>query len=789
VERREFEIRVRPHRVAVLLPWEAERAQCLLAIEFLSRLWGGRYCPIIPVGGPNEKAVAEHWLREMRPDVVYTLDVDHGTWARNCRKWCQSYAHGELSRAAVDELEGPTPLDMITRYPILQQFLSERPAGGLLRVVVPDIASDGALALEAAAAFGIWDITDPCWQREDPFGGPRVAQFPREMSTAEYIGACVPEPPSLSGLDVASYDLRAHIVRGRFMGPTIVLGSTDAPDVALFWNLRMQTDHGLPGTVMLFPAQSIEDAEAVAALAKWVQVAARARGCSHCELISLTAGPSQLGRLARRLRPRLGKVGIEHVDVYYPGVSIPAVTPYEQQTTVSVDVEDRVLRVRSLEPRFGPRLRPARMWILDLVRDRDTRRAPFELCPVPSPAALAALNAPFPELGYIHFENDVRYGADCIGVRVSMRRLNIQWFAPTDTEVLEATLREVGAVIQFDEKRNYYHAVLHKFFRNDLQDAARAMSGASFRMLTALAGGRPLALSTLKERALLGGGPGPVDPRTGLLQSIMSSDPARQAIACERFRRHWAREHPAPERAHEVLHHWNQTAIVMRCFQLPPCPHCHQEHWLDRIDLSEPVRCPGCASVIPLPGNAEVGYRLNPLISRALDEGIGPVVLAGRFLYRLTRTGFMWLPGVKGTVGGQQFDIDIVASCDGHLVFAECKTLEDLPLQSGSWDDVNGQLSRTADFARALGAELVVLASRADMYPPTLVESAKENSGEAVAVVLLNRTDLEAGRRKRLVRIMGEETERDVMIEDLLPQRTGVATKRDGAPRPRVYGL
>jgi hypothetical protein len=56
----------------------------------------------------------------------------------------------------------------------------------------------------------------------------------------------------------------------------------------------------------------------------------------------------------------------------------------------------------------------------------------------------------------------------------------------------------------------------------------------------------------------------------------------------------------------------------------------------------------------------------------AVREGIVPVLPARRFLSNWTNTGLFWLPGMK--FRHQHGDVDLLACCDGRLVFCECKT-------------------------------------------------------------------------------------------------------------------
>jgi hypothetical protein len=170
-------------------------------------------------------------------------------------------------------------------------------------------------------------------------------------------------------------------------------------------------------------------------------------------------------------------------------------------------------------------------------------------------------------------------------------------------------------------------------------------------------------------------------------------------------------------------------------------------YWEPGLDISRPVPCPGCGGRLRLPQQVPLGYSVHPLICHAISQGVTPVVLAGRFLKNLTDRGFLWLPGVKYTWGEKNGDLDILASCDGVVVVAECKTHEQTEEGDGLWEKTLEQFAGTVKVGKACGAGIAVLAVMAKSFPAGFQQRAEELAGPRMKCLLLNREDLERGRR------------------------------------------
>src|SRR5262245_53396611 len=87
-------IRVRPPRVVVLIDKEADQAKFVLAVQFFSKIWGGRFGQIFAVDAKVSDALTRFRLSHTRPEFVYAIGVDDGHWKDVVRDTCQPRGYG-----------------------------------------------------------------------------------------------------------------------------------------------------------------------------------------------------------------------------------------------------------------------------------------------------------------------------------------------------------------------------------------------------------------------------------------------------------------------------------------------------------------------------------------------------------------------------------------------------------------------------------------------------------------------------------------------------------------------
>jgi hypothetical protein len=741
--RKEYEVRVRPYRIACLLPFSAKREELLLALDFYSHLWGGRYCSLVPVreeGGNTENELSIRWLSKTRPDIVCGIGVDHQKWQKICYDSFQPYVYLDLDKRKMSEILGSPLIGLMTGTSIFLNTLRKNPITDSSNVILVRTPKECNLAALISATFGSYDKELLDWLGK----GFRVEirEIPNKLSVADYIRICIDSSGKFSALDLASYGLRRHIISGGFLPKTIVVNENNIADLALFWNLRMQTGPASSGNILLFPASGIEDPASKEALLEWT--IAEPKHANYCDILSTTADFGFLRNLRDWLLPRIANAGIHAIDLYSGYMHPPGVIPYDLTKSISVEVEQRVHNFAFPAPNIDEGLIGNRQWIIDLLKDNSTLRAPMEVCPIPSPVTNEVLNAPFPPSIAVPGLNHVRIGQDSLSFRSGEKLGRVRYFMPTDAEFVEEILRHCGMEIEHDEKRICYEAALKSF--DNVEDAGRVFSGISLQMLNAM-GDNVLTLDELKGTAKLGKLVALEHPFLNRLEPWLSECPIRHRIAKKRFSAYLGNEYPSEEHALEMLQYLLKLGVVAQCFRLPKCHHCGHEYTMDQLNLQQPILCPGCTLEIPFTPKFELAYRIAPLFRMAQKEGFGPVILTGRFLKRLSDRGFIWIPGIKVIYNGKREDIDVISFCDGEIVMAECKSMLGVPAESEDWKKICEQFSRLLFLAKACEAKMALFASMAESYPSDLVQLCKDNTTPNMSVHILNREDLESGYR------------------------------------------
>lgn len=738
----ELEVQVRPSRVVLLIGRESSPEEIKLATQFLSRLWGGRYCPIFAVSASGIDPDIQGWLERDLPDFVYGIGVDHDAWKCVIREISPIWGYGQLQPDFVNRFytrEGRSVEDHISFVPVFRRLQQEQGMLGRRSLYELGVADDCELSPFVAAAFGHCEL-----------GFVRSLHIPREnggyvdksTSCADFISHCRNAIQWRSWLDVTSLGLAPQFHGASWDSPTIVVVDSIVPDLALYWRIRGATLHELPQKVIPVPEAELQEENVLDSLAQWVEAMIPLRmSPSPVLVVSETVSIEVLERLSAELRVRIQEVEVLCCDEH--GCYLPSVTLTEGPQTVSVDLSDQVLTWRPPRPALEPYLQSG-TWVVELLRDQRTRRVPGELALPSRRGALDALNAPIPPLLP---QSPRRYGMGfsglnfrcCRDVEVDRHRL------PTSEEVLSSILVENNVTSTRDEKRSLYEPAIRLF--GGLPQAAEAFVDPMGSVLEALRNG-PRRLDEIMNATKLGNRvlPGLARPE-GLESALERESPMMQRIATERFDAYWDLHFPGEAKVPSLLEHWADRGVLRRRWQLPKCSRCGLDGWTDNIDILQPVVCQGCGERLRLPDRVPLGYDLNRVVMRAVEQGLGPVALTGRFLNDFCYQGFLGLPGVKYRWDGRDGDIDFIAACDRHLVFAECKDLAETGTESPTWTYIFHQFQALVEVAEHCDADLVVLAVRAADFPRDWRVRVHELVRGRVKALILDGGILEQGNR------------------------------------------
>ena len=766
-------VRIRPQRFAVLIPWEATVEQALKGIHILTVVWGGRYCPIIPCGEtPEQIECGKQWLADLSPDFVCGIDVEHGLWSRVALKRCRPLRYHQVGHDTLHSLFRGVSPDPITADAVNRHILSQNPGMTTSRFFHAEPMGDDLQRVAVAATYGF----------APDRGGKGVVEKLKGMYATHTGGTCPPPlhllaPDRLTLLDSASTGLSGHVYGPlrSVLPPTVCLLANCGADLATFWARRMVQPPNSESRILPLPVTSATESGDIDEIATWLETFADR--ANYCEVVATPDLADTADLLARKLRPRVTKAGIKHVDVHCQRTAPPVVLCSEESLSVPATRMGRTYELAAPRPAFVSFLRTRDSWMVDLVKDEETGRAPGEGMP-PSFRLTAheVLNAPSPPMAGKAVIDGARYSTDFVSVRAGKKQRKLRFCIPTGAELIGEHIRACGLKTKEDDKRPLYESVIDRF--GSLYQAALSCREPFRAMLVALKDG-DLLEAQIKAKAKLGKSKrSPVDASE--TTRWFKDQPVRGRVWEERFREYARISHPNADRPLNALDYWCEKGIASQVFLTPKCPACRRRSWMEAIDISRPVFCRDCGRSVPVLNSVDVGYRLDPMVSAALDDGFVPVALTGDFLHNLTSRGFQWVPGCHVVRDGREQDIDIMAVCDGHFVMAECKSLSGAGQPSpGCWAEIQDQFSALIETARDCGAEVVVLASLVQRYPAAIRSLARSASDSKISVHLLTKNDLDSGRRMGVTKIGNEKRGVPLGIHDLLPKQPScVAAKR-----------
>lgn len=124
----------------------------------------------------------------------------------------------------------------------------------------------------------------------------------------------------------------------------------------------------------------------------------------------------------------------------------------------------------------------------------------------------------------------------------------------------------------------------------------------------------------------------------------------------------------------------NRSGVLLRGRSIR-CPHCESDLWYRLEDLSGALPCTGCQRMVYLPVHdagvaATDSYRLNELVSNAVDQGVLPVLLVIRVMQMQRFVGNRWQVDVEVFEKGSDdrlAELDVLVTLGDRLGLVEAK--------------------------------------------------------------------------------------------------------------------
>ena len=487
--------RVRPARIAVLINRQGTQAEFVMAVRFLSRLWGGMYAPIFPTNPSPPDPLTEFRLSTARPDYVYSIGLDGNDWMPRIQDACQPRGYRILDEDLLKQLYRDHNEEHLTDRHLLNYLFRQQNHGFRKRVTRLIFWDEQSASFPLAAAlFGIPDKVRPSPYAPVEYDGDWGDQGnPTSLIKAH---TAIVQKYEQCWMELTSQELSVRFHVGGTGHPTIVLIENMVEDLSLFWNLRMEGHEWIPRWIIPLPMSIAGDQEIGTLLKTWIsEFFQYHQRPNHIFITSQKANPEGQQEFADWVKSTLEGSPIEFVDVWPPANRIPVVTAFESEKLI--DVRCRGRRATWLRPqsRVAELFGSGVSWMVDLVDEPSKNRAPFELFLPAGKTTVEILNSPNPPLVQHARVDQYGLGVDSINVRCTNGEELITHWLPTSEEVLEEFLHPHGLRFKKDEKRSCYLPALRLL--GGLEQASSTLAGTRGAILQELSNG-PANIDELK---------------------------------------------------------------------------------------------------------------------------------------------------------------------------------------------------------------------------------------------------------------------------------------------------
>lgn len=755
----DIQVRIRPPRIVALFSRDTSVDDFLKTIELLSMVRGGRFAQFVFIDYSEDFFKHTQEVAAGFPELIVVPSSDQRNLAR----------FFEVRRPIK---AGVTPRDILYSPQIIevndQLFLNfdEGNTGGLTpwhkivqqeRKKYPDLKRNNLFFLKVdaaeefrpfvAAAYGLLsdDLTEGL-----------AKGLNAEIHEATVTNACelyqlfTFMARRLSWLDFLNQGIQ-HI-SSAWNPPTVVLVEEQQPirALCLFWNLQGHlTPGGSDESLLMLREQDIENRKALNCLTE--TFCSSGIRSSFGNIYTAGRNKTALRKAARRLRSRIVLTQKkEYLLDATTDFSVRGISCYEQEKIITVSVENNEVTVPKVDPAY-PNSSAFACYFCDLVKERKTIRYPFDLALPKDSDIFQLVNLPGK---HYSFQNIVGFGEECLSIVFtgSKDSVAVRFQLPSEHEIFQVILDRAGCILKKDEKNTRYSKTLELF--SDFNTACITLTGKCWSIIKALES-EPLTRGKLLGKAQLKTNRNESESFPEMAQVILKRyRGVFQEIAQGRVNNNLKtvlRKESTPD---NILEYLTQRKVIRRKWLQDKCPSCDKEYWLDTLDITSPVMCPGCGNQVVITDRVRVGYALNELVRLAVfDEGMRPVVLTARFLRSLTHHGFIWYPGAKVTQGKIDTDFDLLACADAVLIAGECKNLSrsdpERPKDAHDplWDELADQVKQPILIANDCGFKLFFFSSFLESYPEKFKKRLQEMAGDSLKLLFIAKEDLENGCR------------------------------------------
>jgi len=467
-------------------------------------------------------------------------------------------------------------------------------------------------------------------------------------------------------------------LRMEFSGDAVIAFGDphDVEGICMFWNWRMDASDGFsypPHDAFAFlPPQSVKTKEGITDLATWIQTKHQH---GHITLVAPPTLKVFLRGLKTRLRPLLGS-DFTHIKTVSTASHIPITQCPESEVTKEIGWAGNETVLEAPLPEFDPEWLNDEAWVVDCDFS-DFRTGKQSYFPPRRKGQMEVLlrttYGAYPPMSVRG--GPWRFSRQAVACLSSSKERLFRLRLPEPESIFDSILSQAGYKSRLSDKCQYIRSatdILNKATQLD------KLQRKGFRNLFySMADSTPLTQDQIKTLVKPGKDSKELDD---FLMSMLASSGLFRGVTYR-------------------------------------CPSCGLASWHQVASLEEIMTCPGCTRTFQPPLEFFYSFKMSTLLDTTVKQGGIPVILTEGVLRSLARKTFYIVPGViaKDSTGAE-VDIDILASCDGHVVCAECKTLDKKP-KSSSITEIVRQLERDYDVAARLDADVFAISLLSNDVP------------------------------------------------------------------------
>lgn len=696
---------VRPQRLAFIIHTSLGRKQIEEIILYNTWTWGGFYNVLVPCSPAGISEDYRRMLLGYDPDRLIFCGRVPAAVRKNLIDYIQPFNSINLESLLPTKEDRRNYINNISTPQVLVREVNALKGESASRVRFPSVPQSSLFRPYVITHLGLLDENLRRFN-EDGLNAQCV-DFSGTSSLGKYLSLLDECLENLYPIQLTQRHLNPTYQVARPADAVIVFGEPyEVEGICMFWNWRMDASKVLsypPHEAFAFlPPQSVKQKTGLEELATWIRAKRRHGG------VTLLAPPALrpfLHKLKTRLTPLLGS-DFTHIDIAQIANYIPVTKYPESEVTKEIGWSDNETIFEAPLPEFDLELLNDEAWVVDCdLSDFRTQRQSY--FPPRRPGQVEVLEkctyGKFAPL-YI-YGGPWRFSGQGVACLTTVKRRLHKLRVPEPEAIFEPILSQAGYDFKVSDKCGYVRSTIDILNKACQQKILRKKG---FRHLFyQMADGRPLTRDQIRSLVKPGEDTGELDD---FLLSMLSVNGFFRGATYR-------------------------------------CPSCGVSSWHHVAALSEILTCPGCARSLQPPLEFLYSFKMSTLLETTVKQGGIPVILTEGVLRNLARKTRYTIPGVIATDSkGAQVDIDILASCDGHVVCVECKTLDKEP-KSSSITRIVEQLEKDYELAARLDADVFAVSLLSNNVPDKIRAFVRRKNRQARGpfAVVIKLADMERG--------------------------------------------